>query len=97
MLSGIGPEHHLQDMDIPVRIPLAGVGENLQDHLEVYVQYKCRKKVSMNPAMLWYNKPWVGLQWLFRKGPAATNHFEVGGFIRSREDMQYPNIMFHFL
>ncbi|MFG0227270.1 hypothetical protein, partial [Streptococcus suis] len=63
---------------------LPGVGENLQDHLEVYVQYACKKPVSVWPALKWYNKPWIGFQWLFfRRGPGATNHFEAGGFIRS--------------
>jgi len=74
------------------------VGENLQDHLEVYVQHACTQPVSMYPALQWYNKPWIGFQWLFfRKGPAATNHFEAGGFIRSNEEVAYPNLMFHFL
>ena len=73
------------------------MGENMQDHLEVYVQYACKKPVSVYPAMLWYNKPKVGFQWLFqRKGAAATNHFEAGGFIRSNETVAYPNIQFHF-
>ena len=96
-LSGIGPADHLQSLDIPVVHDLPGVGENLQDHLEVYVQYSCKKPVSMNPALKWYRKPWIGLQWLFRTGPAATNHFEAGGFIRSNSSYKYPNLMFHFL
>jgi choline dehydrogenase len=70
----------------------------MQDHLEVYVQYACSKPVSMQPALKWWNRPWIGFQWLFfRKGPAATNHFEAGGFIRSNEEVAYPNTMFHFL
>jgi choline dehydrogenase len=96
-LSGIGNPDLLQSLDIPVKLPLNGVGENLQDHLEVYVQYKCKKPVSMNPALKWYRKPDIGLQWLFRKGPAATNHFEAGGFIKSNDSYAYPNLMFHFL
>ncbi len=97
-LSGVGPAQHLQQLGIPVQLDLPGVGENLQDHLEVYVQYGCRQPVSMFPYMKWYNKPWVGLQWLLlRKGPAATNHFEAGGFIRGSDDVRYPNLMFHFL
>ena len=96
-LSGVGNAKDLQALDIPVVHDLPGVGENLQDHLEVYVQYSCKKPVSMNPAMKWYRKPWIGLQWLFRKGPAATNHFEAGGFVRSNDDVLYPNLMFHFL
>jgi choline dehydrogenase len=77
---------------------LPGVGENLQDHLEVYVQYASKLPVSVAPALKWYNRPWVGAQWLFlRKGPGATNHFEAGGFARSNDDVAYPNLMFHFL
>jgi len=64
----------------------------------VYIQYSCKKPVSVWPALKWYNKPWVGLQWMFfHKGPAATNHFEGGGFIRSNETVAYPNLQFHFL
>ena len=97
-LSGVGNAQELGRLDIPVVQDLPGVGENLQDHLEVYVQYACKKPVSMAPALKWYNKPWIGYQWLFqRKGAAATNHFEAGGFIRSNETVPYPNLQFHFL
>lgn len=97
-LSGVGNAAELEALDIPVVHNLPGVGENLQDHLEVYVQYACTQPVSMYPALLWHNKPWIGFQWLFfRRGPAATNHFEAGGFIRSNEEVDYPNLMFHFL
>jgi choline dehydrogenase len=97
-LSGIGNAADLEALDIAVIHDLPGVGENLQDHLEVYVQHLCKQPVSMNPAMLWYNAPWIGFQWLFlRRGPAATNHFEAGGFVRSNDDVPYPNLMFHFL
>jgi choline dehydrogenase len=97
-LSGIGNAVELGKLGIDVVHDLPGVGENMQDHLEVYIQYACKKPVSMAPALKWYNKPWIGYQWLFqRKGPAATNHFEAGGFIRSNEQEKYPNIMFHFL
>jgi choline dehydrogenase len=97
-LSGIGNAEELEKLGISVVHNLPGVGENLQDHLEVYVQYACKQPVSVYPALKWYNKPWVGLQWLlFKKGPAATNHFEAGGFVRSNEDVDYPNLMFHFL
>jgi len=66
--------------------------------MEVYVQYSCKQPVSVYPALKWYNKPWVGLLWLlFKKGPAASNHFEGGGFARSNKDVKYPNLMFHFL
>lgn len=97
-LSGVGKAAELEALGIQVIHDLPGVGENLQDHLEVYVQHACKQPVSVYPALKWYNKPWVGLQWLlFKKGPAASNHFEGGGFIRSNEDVDYPNLMFHFL
>ena len=97
-LSGVGNANELGTLGIEVVHDLPGVGENLQDHLEVYVQHACTQPVSVWPAMQWYNKPWVGLQWLlFKRGPAASNHFEAGGFIRSNEEVAYPNLMFHFL
>jgi choline dehydrogenase len=74
------------------------VGANLQDHLEVYIQYACKQPVSMAPYVKWRYRPWIGFQWLaLRRGPGATNHFEGGGFVRSNEDVDYPNLMFHFL
>ncbi len=97
-LSGIGDPAHLQAAGVAARHELPGVGENLQDHLEVYVQYACAQPVSMQPALDKWRAPWIGFQWLFfRKGPAATNHFEAGGFIRSNDDVAYPNLMYHFL
>jgi choline dehydrogenase len=97
-LSGIGDAKHLSALDIPVVHDLPGVGQNMQDHLEVYIQHGCKKPVSMAPALRWYNKPYIGYQWLFhKKGAAATNHFEAGGFVRSNPDVAYPNIQFHFL
>jgi choline dehydrogenase len=97
-LSGVGRANELDALGIEVVHNLPGVGENLQDHLEVYVQYACKQPVSMQPALKWHNKPFIGLQWLlFKKGPAATNHFEAGGFIRSNDDVAYPNLMYHFL
>ncbi|MEU5770451.1 choline dehydrogenase [Streptomyces asoensis] len=96
-LSGVGNAEELRALGIDVVHDLPGVGENLQDHLEVYVQYACRRPVSMQPYMAKWRAPFIGLQWVFRKGPAATNHFEAGGFARSNEDVAYPNLMFHFL
>ncbi|MFF3513283.1 choline dehydrogenase [Streptomyces sp. NPDC002573] len=96
-LSGVGNAAELPALGIDVVHDLPGVGENLQDHLEVYVQYACRQPVSVQPYMAKWRAPFIGLQWLFRKGPAATNHFEAGGFARSNEDVDYPNLMFHFL
>jgi choline dehydrogenase len=75
-----------------------GVGENLQDHLEVYVQYASKLPVSIAPGMKMWRRPLIGAQWLFlRSGLGASNHFEAGGFARSNEDVDYPNLMFHFL
>jgi choline dehydrogenase len=98
MLSGVGPGGHLRDHGIDVVHDLPGVGENLQDHLEVYVQHACTQPVSMQPYLQHRYKPVVGAQWLFlRSGPGATNHFEAGGFVRSNADVAYPNLMYHFL
>lgn len=98
MLSGIGPAEHLLEHNIKVINDLPGVGANLQDHLEIYVQYECRKPVSIYPALKWYRKPFVGLNWyLFNKGAGATNHFETGAFLKSDETRDYPDLQFHFL
>jgi choline dehydrogenase len=97
-LSGVGDATHLRSLGIDVVAHLPGVGENLQDHLEVYVQHRCTQPVSMGPWLAWWRRPWVGARWLlFRSGPGATNHFEAGGFARSNDDVGYPNLMFHFL
>jgi choline dehydrogenase len=97
-LSGIGAADHLSTLDISVVHDLPGVGENLQDHLEVYVQRSSKLPVTVAPAYKWRNRPLVGAKWLFFKsGPGATNHFEAGGFIRSNDEVAYPNVMFHFL
>ena len=78
---------------------LPGVGAHLQDHLEVYIQYRSTQPVSMQPAATQkWRRPFIGAQWLFlRSGPGATNHFEGGGFARRNDDVAYPNLMFHFL
>jgi choline dehydrogenase len=97
-LSGVGAAADLRALGIDVVADLPGVGENLQDHLEVYVQYACKQPVSMQPYLKWRYRPWIGAQWLFaRRGPGATNHFEGGGFTRGNDDVAYPNLMFHFL
>ena len=96
-LSGIGPAGVLEDAGVAPAVEVPGVGENLQDHLEVYVQYACTQPVSMAPHLAHWRKPWIGLQWLFRRGPGASNHFEAGGFLRSNDDVRWPNLMFHFL
>jgi choline dehydrogenase len=97
-LSGVGRAALLESLGVPVVHDLPGVGEHLQDHLEIYVQHRSLKPVSMQPALANWRKPWIGFQWLFlRRGPGATNHFEGGGFARSNDDVAYPNLMFHFL
>jgi choline dehydrogenase len=96
-LSGIGPAGVLRDAGVTPVVDLPGVGENLQDHLEVYVQYACNEPVSLAPNLANWRRPWIGLQWLFRRGPGASNHFEAGGFLRSNDDVPWPNLMFHFL
>jgi len=97
-LSGIGNASELATLGIDVVHDLPGVGENLQDHLEVYVQYACKQPVSMQPMLKLWRRPFIGAQWLFfRSGPGSTNHFEAGGFARSNNDVKYPNLMFHFL
>ena len=97
-LSGVGPADHLRSLGVDVVADLPGVGQNLQDHLEVYIQYACKQPMSLAPWLAWWRRPWIGFQWLFlRRGPGATNHFEGGGFVRSNDEVGYPNLMFHFL
>ncbi len=97
-LSGVGNADELRALGISPVADVKGVGEHLQDHLEVYVQYASKLPVSMQPALQTWRRPWIGFQWLFlRTGPGATNHFEAGGFVRSNDDVAYPNVMFHFL
>jgi choline dehydrogenase len=97
-LSGVGSASDLESLGVDVVHDLPGVGENMQDHLEVYVQCASKLPVTVAPAYKWRNRPLVGLKWLlFKSGPGATNHFEAGGFIRSNDDVAYPNVMFHFL
>jgi choline dehydrogenase len=97
-LSGVGNAADLKALGIDVVADVPGVGEHLQDHLEVYIQYASKLPVSIAPGLKWRNRPRVGAEWLFlRKGLGATNHFEAGGFVRSNDDVDYPNLMFHFL
>jgi choline dehydrogenase len=97
-LSGVGPSTELQVMGIPVLHELRGVGENLQDHLEFYFQMACTQPVSLYAQMSAWRKALIGMRWILHKdGLGATNHFETGGFIRSRVGVPYPDIQFHFL
>jgi choline dehydrogenase len=96
--SGVGPADLLRDLDIPLVHELPGVGENLQDHLEMYLQYQCTQPVSLYPALLWWNQPAIGAEWLLLgTGSGASNQFEAGGFIRTRAEFAWPNIQYHFL
>ncbi len=98
MLSGIGPAKHLADNNIPVVADRGGVGQNLQDHLEMYIQYAASQPVSIAPYWSLWGKALVGAQWLFTKtGLGATNNFEACGFIRSDAGVPYPDIQYHFL
>jgi choline dehydrogenase len=97
-VSGVGAARELEALGVTPVLDLPAVGESLQDHLEVYIQYRSRLPVSMQPALQKWRRPWIGFQWLFlRSGPGATNHFEAGGFVRGDEEVAYPNLMFHFL
>jgi choline dehydrogenase len=96
--SGIGPADVLRKAGIEVRHDLPGVGENLQDHAEVYIQFSCKEPVTLNSKMDPLSKLLIGLRWLlFKDGLGATNHFEAGGFIRSDKGLRWPDIQFHFL
>jgi choline dehydrogenase len=97
-LSGVGNATELRALGVDVVADVPGVGQNLQDHLEVYIQFASKLPVSIAPGLKWRHRPRVGAEWLFlRKGLGATNHFEGGGFARSNDDVDYPNLMFHFL
>ena len=98
MLSGIGPAAHLAQHGIDVVADRPGVGQNLQDHLELYIQMAASQPVSLFKYWNLFGKAWVGLQWLLAKrGPGASNQFESAAFIRSQAGVDYPDIQYHFL
>jgi len=98
MLSGIGPAAHLAEHGIDVVADRAGVGQNLQDHLELYIQQAAIKPVSLFKHWNLWGKAKIGAQWLFTKtGLGASNQFESAGFIRSKAGVAYPDIQYHFL
>lgn len=98
MLSGIGPAQHLRDHGIEVRADRPGVGANLQDHLEIYIQYRSLKPVTLYTYYNLLGKGRVGVEWLLQKtGLGASNQFESCGFIRSSDQVDYPDIQYHFL
>jgi choline dehydrogenase len=97
-LSGVGAYEELSDFGIPIVHDLPGVGENLQDHLEFYFQLASREPVTLYSHMSLLRRALIGARWLLtRGGLGASNHFETGGFIRSRAGVPYPDIQFHFL
>ncbi len=97
-VSGIGPASVLKDAGIDVVHDLPGVGENLQDHLEFYFQFKCKQPITLNGKLNLWSKFLIGAQWtLFKSGLGATNHFESCAFIRSKPGIKAPDIQYHFL
>ncbi|MFO1435872.1 MAG: choline dehydrogenase [Gammaproteobacteria bacterium] len=98
MLSGIGPGAHLSEIGVPLAHDLPGVGQNLQDHLEMYFQQACTQPITLNRVMNPWSKFLIGAKWFFtRGGLGATNHFETGAFIRSRAGVRWPDVQYHFL
>jgi len=98
MLSGIGPAAHLADHGIPVVADRPGVGQNLQDHLELYIQMASKQPITLFKYWNLFGKALIGAQWLFTKtGLGASNQFESAAFIRSRAGVRYPDIQYHFL
>jgi choline dehydrogenase len=98
MLSGVGPAAQLREHGIEIVHDLPGVGENLHDHLEVWVQQECTQSITLTSALNPISKALIGLRWiLFKSGLGATNHFESCGFIKSRADAPFPDIQYHFL
>jgi choline dehydrogenase len=98
MLSGIGPAEHLNKMGIGLVADRPGVGANLQDHLEVYVQQECLQPITLYSKLNLISKALIGAQWLFFKtGDGATNHFESCAFVRSKAGVKYPDLQLHFL
>ena len=97
-LSGIGPAAVLRNAGVEVRHDLPGVGENLQDHLEFYFQFRCKEPITLNGKLNWWSKFLIGARWyFFKSGLGATNHFESCAFIRSRPGIAAPDIQYHFL
>ncbi|MEM9139235.1 MAG: GMC oxidoreductase, partial [Pseudomonadota bacterium] len=98
MLSGIGPAAHLAEHGIDVAVDRPGVGQNLQDHLELYIQQACIQPITLYKYWNVFGKAWVGARWLFtRTGPGASNQFESAAFLRSKPGVAYPDIQYHFL
>ncbi|ENT11206.1 MULTISPECIES: choline dehydrogenase [Brucella] len=98
MLSGIGPAAHLKEHGIDLVADRPGVGQNLQDHLEVYIQQECTQPITLYSKLNLFSKARIGVEWLlFKTGDGATNHFESAAFVRSKAGVEYPDIQYHFL
>lgn len=98
MLSGIGPAAHLKEHGIDLVADRPGVGQNLQDHLEVYIQQECTQPIMLYSKLNLFSKARIGVEWLlFKTGDGATNHFESAAFVRSKAGVEYPDIQYHFL
>jgi choline dehydrogenase len=98
MLSGIGPAEELKALGITPVMDLPGVGQNLQDHLELYIQQQATKPITLHSSLNVVSKALIGMRWLaFKSGLGATNHFEAAAFVRSAAGVDYPDIQFHFL
>jgi len=98
MLSGIGPAAHLAEHGIETVADRPGVGANLQDHLELYLQQECLQPITLYSKLNLFSKARIGLEWLlFKSGDGATNHFESAAFLRSKPGVEYPDIQYHFL
>lgn len=95
-LSGVGEADHLNRLGIDVVADVPGVGANLQDHLEVYIQHSSTQPVSMQPHLATWRRPGMASM-AVPQGPGHVNQFEAGGFVRSNDDVAYPNLMYHFL
>jgi choline dehydrogenase len=98
MLSGVGPAEHLTEHGIAVVADRPGVGQNLQDHMELYIQQESLKPITLYSKMNLFSKAIIGAEWLFFKsGLGATNHFEAAAFVRSKPGVDYPDIQYHFI
>ncbi|MDR7222579.1 choline dehydrogenase [Aminobacter aminovorans] len=98
MMSGIGPAEHLKKHGISVVADRRGVGQNLQDHMELYIQQESTQPITLHSVFNPFSKALIGAEWLlFKTGLGATNHFEAAAFVRSKSGVDYPDIQFHFL
>jgi choline dehydrogenase len=98
LLSGIGPADEIRRHGIPIAHDLPGVGRNLQDHLELYVQYECTKPITLYLTENWLNRVRIGLEWfLLKSGLATSSHLEAGAFIRRDAEVEHPDLQYHFL